>query len=274
MIKTKSFVLFLFIPFFCVATDLKPWFGTEYEAEIRATLLYQNYDSLAIPHHNSFKHKRNDAFMTLSATYPFRRYCGEFEATAADTRHQKYRWDNFRITGRYQWMDETDGFPLSLVTGITLTEPFSRALHDISSFHHGHIEAEAHLSFGKKYGYSCSNFYIFRWWNVTGIGKAEEDHPWYREDVACEYNYGDVHQFRGFVHTLWGTGKKNLHPHHFKGYGDIKHKSVDVGFRYSYTLGCWGIWSIQYARRVYASNFPENANLALIEYYYPFGSQY
>ena len=146
-------------------------------------------------------------------------------------------------------------------------------MHDISSFHHGHIEGEVHLSFGKKYGYPCSKDYLFRWWNVVGIGIADEGSPWIREDAACEYNYDDVHQFRGFVNTLWGTGKDNLHPHHFKGYGNIKHKSVDVGIRYGYTIGCWGTLSIQYARRVYAYNFPKNANLALFEYYFPFGYQ-
>lgn len=273
MRQTKLLFLLLFIPLLCEATDLKPWFGNEYEVEIRAKILYQNYDSISIPHHRSFKHNENDAFMTLSAAYPFKRYCGEFEATAADTRYQRYRWDNFRITGRYQWLTEAHGDDFTLVTGITLTEPFSRALHDISSFHHGHIEGEFTLSFGQKYGFPCSNDYVFRWWNVTGVGTSDVGEPWAREDLACEYNYEDIHQLRGFVHTLWGFGKRNLRPHHFKGYGKINHKSVDLGIRYSYSLGCWGTVSIQYARRVFAYNFPENANLALFEYYFPFGSQ-
>lgn len=266
--------IFSFFPFMCAATDLKPWFGREYEFEIRTTLLYQNYDSLAIPHHSSEIHTANDVFLTLSVAYPFRRYCGEFEATAAHTHHQHYRWDNFRVTGRYQWMDETDGCPFSLVTGITITEPYSRALHDISSFHHGHIEVEAHLSFGKKYGYPCSQLYLFRWWNVIGIGKAEEDDPWYREEVACEFAYDTIHQFRGFIHALWGAGGKHLRPHDFRGYGDIKHRSIDLGVRYSYTLDCWGTLSLQYARRVYARNFPADANLVTFEYYFPFNNFY
>ncbi len=269
----KLFFLFLFIPLICTATDLKPWFGNNYETEIRATLIYQNYNAISIPHRHSFRHNENDAFMTLSATYPFKRYSGEFEATAADTRYQKYRWDNFRITGRYQWMTEAEGDEFSLVTGLTLTQPYSRALHDISSFHHGHIEGEATMSFGQKYGRPCSHDYTFRWWSVTGIGASDVGSSWVREDLACEYNHDDTHELRGFVNTLWGLGGKNLRPEHFKGYGNINHKSVDLGIRYSYTIGCWGTLSIQYARRVYAYNFPENTNLALCEYYFPFGSQ-
>ena len=30
-------LLLLFLPIFCMATDLKPWFGNEYEFEFRAT---------------------------------------------------------------------------------------------------------------------------------------------------------------------------------------------------------------------------------------------
>jgi hypothetical protein len=268
----KLLFLFFLFPFFCEATVLKPWFGSDHEVEIRSSVLYQNYSSIAIPHHR-FRRHANDVFMTLSATYPFRRYCGEFEATVANTRHQNYRWDNYRVTGRYQVMNELDGSPITLTAGITLGEAFSLALHDVSSFHHGHLEGEFHLSFGKKYGYPCSHDYIFRWWNVFGIGTSDIGSPWLREEIACEYNDRGVHQWRCFAHTLWGVGQQNLRYLHFKGYGSINHQSVDVGVRYGYTIDCWGTLSIQYARRVYASNFPQNANLTLVELYIPFGIQ-
>lgn len=290
MIRNALLLLFFSIPLVCSATDRKPWIGSEHEAEIRASLLYQNYSSIAASHHrecesddtesyssssdhHSFKETQNDVFLSFSAAYPLWRFCGEFEATVACTRHQSHCWDNFRITGRYQWLSEIRGASLSMVTGITATEPLSRALHDISSFHHGHVEGEAFLSIGKKYGCTCFKNYQFRWWNVAGIGTAEIGSPWIREDAAFEYIYCDVNHFRLFVNTLWGIGKKDLRPEHFKGYGNIKHRSVDVGIRYSFYTGCWGTLSAEYARRIYAHNFPRNANLFLFEYYLPFGSQ-
>ncbi len=274
MAQAAFLSLFLFITAICAATDLKPWFGNEYETEIRATVLYQNYHSISAPHHHAHKRNENDRFTTFSAAYPFRRYCGEFEVTSANTRHQKYRWDNFRVTGRHQWASEIDGDPLSMVAGLTLTEPLSRALHDISSFHHGHLEGEIHFSLGKKYGYpQCCKDYLYRWWNVIGFGIADVGSPWVRGDAAFEYNYDGINQFRGFINTLWGLGRNNLRIHRFKGYGSIEHKSVDLGIRYGYTLGCFGTLSLQYAHRVYAYNFPKNANLVLLEYYFPFGTQ-
>ena len=104
-------VLFLFAPLVCLATDLEPWFGEEYEVEIRTIALYQYYDSIATPVHHRHTKPNNDAFVTLSAAYPFRRFCGEFEITGAYTRHQKCGWDNTRLTGRYQCWNEIEGAP-------------------------------------------------------------------------------------------------------------------------------------------------------------------
>lgn len=268
-------IIFLSISLGCWATDLKPWFGNDYEVEFRGTLLYQNYNSISTSCTCRHRHNNNnnDIFATFSAAYPFKRFSGEFEVTAASTRHQPYNWDNIRITGRYQWMNDIDGDPISLVTGLTVDQCFTGALHDISSFHHGHLEAEAHVAFGKTYGDLYEQGYLYRWWGVLGIGDADTGWVWLRGDVAGEYYYDDRHLFRGFMKTLWGTGHKDLNPRHFDGYGKIQHRSVDLGIRYSYSMDCWGTVSLEYAHRVYAHNFPKDVNLLLFEYYYPFGSQ-
>lgn len=273
MKKIRTFIYFIFISSICQGTDFKPWFGNEYEVELRALGVYQNYDDLAVSHKRDSKHVENDAFMTFSAAYPFRKFCCEFETTLADTRHQHGRLDNFRLTGRYQLLDEQEGDFLSVVVGLTVTQPLSRALHDISSFHHGHIEEENTLSFGKKYGDIGLKDYRYRWWNVFGIGLSDIGSPWMREYAAFEYRYEELHQFRAFINTLWGTGSEKLLRYCFIGYGHIAHRSVDIGLRYEYDSNGWGALSVQYARRVYASNFPENANLISLEYYFPFGSQ-
>lgn len=278
--------LLLIFPFACVATNLKPWFGTEYEFELRETALYQNYRSLAIPNrsHRELSHRSsnvhcpdqrtsNDLFITTSIEYPFKRYSGEFEATAAFTHYQTQRWDNFRVTGRYLLQSEAVGAPFSMVIGITLTQPLTRGLQDVSSFHHGHLEGELHLSVGKKYGPSCSSDYFFRSWGYISVGTSDIGNPWIRGELAAEYKYNDNQELRGIINGIYGAGSRNLCERKFTGYGTIKHRSVDIGMRYAYTLGCWGTVSLQYSRRVYAYNFPSEANLVLFEYYFPFGHQ-
>lgn len=269
----KIFLLLICLFSSLHATDLKPWFGKEYETELRASLLYQNYDSIASSFFNVYGHA-NDAFLNVSAAYPFRRYCGEFEATVARTHHQNYRWDSFRFTGRFQALDDREGDCVSLVGGLTFIQAFSRALHDISSFHHGHFEGLFTLSAGKKYGFTRYHDYLYRWWNVFGIGNGDVGVPWTMDYFAFEYIFWDCHHLRCFTEILWGTGSESIFGNCFDGYGFIKHRSVDVGFRYEYDFWCLGRLSVQYARRLYALNFPKNANLVLIEFYIPFGTQY
>jgi hypothetical protein len=271
------FLLFLLIlaPFLSHshAIDVMPWIENEVEMEIRAETLFQSYNSIQNPRHD-FKRHEQDYFWTLSASFPFRNYRGEFEFTAAHTRHQCRRIDNYRISWCYQWLDDTlDDDPLSLMTGIILTEPMTRALQDVSSFHHGHIEGEFFLSFGQRFGPSCSKDYSFRYWNVCGVGTADFGSAWIREDAAMEFNDQDVQYLRLFTNTLWGLGRHHIRPQCFKGYGKIKHRSIDIGCRYGVLLGCFGTLSVQYARRVFTRNFPKNANLVLLEYDLPFGSQ-
>src|SRR5437868_908175 len=150
MFKIKIFLLCM-IPFSIQATNLIPWFGNIYEAELRASGLYQNYDRISSGHH-TYKRNANDYFLTLSAEYPFKRYSGEFEATGARThKQQPIRLDNVRITGRYLWTDQLEGDPFNIVSGIIVDLPLTHAVHDPSSFHHGHIEGELNVAFGKKY---------------------------------------------------------------------------------------------------------------------------
>lgn len=273
MFQIKNFLFLIGFPIFIHATDLKPWYGKDYETEIRASILYQNYQSIASPFFTKFG-SANDVFFNLSAAYPFRRYCGEFEATVARTHHQNYRWDNFRFTGRFQVLDDREGDCITLVGGITFIQAFSRALHDISSFHHGHVEGLFTLSVGKKYGFTRFHDYLYRCWNVIGIGAADVGVPWVMDYFAFESIHRDVHHVRWFTEILWGTGGENIFGHCFEGYGFIKHRSVDVGVRYSFDFPCWGTLSLQYARRLYALNFPKNANLLFVEFYFPFGTQY
>jgi hypothetical protein len=273
MSKLKILLLLLFFPIFIHATDLIPWFGNIYEAELRTEILYQNYQSISSGHH-TYKKNANDYFLTLSVEYPFKRFSGQFEATGAHThRQQPYRLDNVRVTGRYQWTDQLEGDPFNIVSGVIVDFPLTHAVHDVSSSHHGHLEGELNVAFGKKYGYPGTRNYHFRWWSVIGIGLAEEGSPWVRDDAALEFNFANRHHLRAFVNTLWGLGRDDLRLPEFRGYGSIRHQSVDVGFRYSFDAGCYGTLSIQYARRVYAFNFPEKTNLVMLEYYISFGMQ-
>lgn len=252
------------------ATELMPWFDTNLQIEARTSYTFQTYPSLAGNRHCRH-YSSDDSFLTASLYLSALEMLNlELELTAAETHKHDFGFDNFRLTARYLWLDDIIGDPVSLITGLTVTQAVHRSLHDPSSFHHGKIEAELHASLGREL--TCHDTWILRWWGALGIGQADVGWPWIRGNFTTEVRVADGQWARGFIHTLWGLGHKSIHsPHSFHGYGPIRHQSIDLGAGYDYRFDIWGTLSLEYAFRVYARNFPKHANRITISYLYPFG---
>lgn len=253
------------------AADLRPWYPRFAEIQPQATYLYQNYQTVQSPD-GDFHYSSNDSFLTLSAGIPYYQWYGEFDVVLANTRHRTFGLDNLNLTARYQIWDDVAGVDqYSLVGGLTVFTAVKRAVRDISSFHHGQIEAEAHLAIGKETSDNCERFWNSRWWGIVAVGIADIGSPWLRLNYQWEKNFFDIYQWGVFANTLWGFGGDNLSHHHFRGYGPIGHRSVDVGLFATYNFEWGGILTASYAFRAYARNFPANTNLLSISFLYPFG---
>ena len=168
-------------------------------------------------------------------------------------------------------MDDDIGDPFSLTMGLSLNRAWREAVNDISSFHHGRNEAFLHMAIGKQDIQGST--WLSRWWGVVGIGTADRWTPWIVANAAYEWNQYDPHRLRLYVNSLWGCGTRKLDVCDFGGYGPLDHRSIDIGLYYSYELDYYGMLSIDYAHRVYARNFPDNANIVTLSYIYPFGPE-
>ncbi len=68
-----------------------------------------------------------------------------------------------------------------------------------------------------------------------------------------------------------GVWQSNLNPCHFHGYGSIRHRSIDLGFCYTYLLEFYGNTNLTYSYRLYAHNYPIHAHQILAQFLYTFG---
>lgn len=260
----KFLIFSLLLPLALQATELAPWYGRSLEIELRGSALLQYFRSIATPVKPARYHSFGQ-FYTLSSATSFDRIGAELELILAKTPARSFGFDNFRFTGRYIALDDVIGDPVSLTIGATLTGAGKRAVYDISSFHHGIFEIEAHAALGREV--PCERFWVSRWWGLFGCGTAIDGRPWLRGNLTLERNFWDIHALQAFVHTLWGLGKYNINlKKPFPGYGLINHRSVDLGLRYSA-----GVFSVEGVRRVYAWNFPKNATLLMLRITYPIG---
>ncbi len=252
------------------ATELAPWYSRYLELQPKATALYQAYRTIDTV--DGFKKRgSNDLFLFLSLAGAYSIYSIEFESTFANTRHRNFGPADLRLTGRYQWLDDTIDDPVSLVTSLTAMQVFTLARNDISSwFYHGGIQFEFDVSVGKEL--VCEQFWVSRLWAVGGIGVADIGSPWLRCNIAWDHNWWDAHQVNIFVNTVRGLGGEGLHLHrHFHGYGPIHYQSVDAGIEYDYQFECGAVVGISYIRRLYALNCPRCVNMGSMSLLFPFG---
>lgn len=265
----KAGVLFFLLSFTQgAATEYQPWLGNSYEFEFRTSLIYESYSKLAVDSHLK-PYSSDNVFLNASLSNATPDFGVELEAVEVSTRQQKGKMDQLKLTGRYSWLDDLAGDSWSLIPGFSYRQAFKNSLKDISCFHHGLYEGEVFLSFGKEK--SLDTYWHSRWWSLIGIGMAERGSLWLRFQLVYERCWWDKHRMRLFLHSLWGGGNKKLSIHHFNGYGSIRHRSVDLGLRYTYSLDYFGTASLEYSYRIYAQNFPIYTHHLLAQLLYTFG---
>ena len=146
----------IYIPLvFCIlnsfnvdATVQQPWYPEgAVELQARAEYLYQAFNEVESSHRN-FYYRSRDSFLNLSVLGALEGYGAELEALLSDTRHHSIYPDCFKLTGRYQVLNDSVSDPVSIIAGMTAIIPTTHGLDDIGSFHHGHFEVEAHAAIG------------------------------------------------------------------------------------------------------------------------------
>lgn len=171
--------------------------------------------------------------------------------------------------GRYQLLDGFGSDVVSLVLGGRAFFVPTRNMRDFSSPYHAQGNVEINCSIGKQW---CgTSRYAMMLWGLLGVGQANRGLPWIRPEL-----YFDVQLPKGSVSiygkSYIGLGRtKNLFLSRFdRGYGDIQHRSIDLGMRYIVDAGIWGDLSLNYQYRVWAYSFPANANTFYLLYRLPF----
>ena len=270
--RSRGFFIFslfsILIHSLLFSLELKPWFDPMFELQSRVATIGQLY-TFVDTKEGLKKHPAGNFFLDLEFySTLWQNWSVEVEAVTAATRHRTFGPDTLSLTGRYLWLDDVVGDPLSLTTGVTLYKVFKPARRDLSVFHHGGIEAELHAAVGKEA--SCLGRWRSRVWAVAGFGIGDLGSPWMRADAHWEHRWCDLHQLRLSLLSILGLGQRSLkHLDHFHGYGPIQHHSVDAGVRYTYLFDHGIALNAEYAFRLYARNCPAYVHFILVILDYP-----
>jgi hypothetical protein len=259
---------FLF-PFAVFALEEQPWFGDVYQCHFLGSYAFSRFNSVqnGVPQLTK-PFNANQLYFGLDFC-PSPIWSIDTDLQFADTTAMSFNFRSLALQGRYLWLDDIIGDPISFVTGANIRFTSSKALRDLSCPSHGNVDFELNFALGKEW--EASGNWLMRVWGYGAVGHANRGAPWVRALVSLETNIEDVHKIALYAEGVNGYGRHvHVDTEHFYGYARIREKVIDVGIRYGYRMGVYGTLRFEYIRRVLAKSAPQRVNTGSISYLLPF----
>jgi hypothetical protein len=259
-------VMSLFFPKNLFSLDHQPWFGDIYQFYFTSKYAYSTYSSVD----DSVKplgHRSHDHLLYFGLDLPVStEWSFDTDLHFVDTPRQSFSFSSMAFQGRYLWLDDIVGDPVTLTTGLSTRYVSSKSLRDVSCPFHGDLGFEGTLAIGKESAEREN--WRFRVWALSGLGCANVGSPWIRGLFAFESNIQARHKLGVFTELNQGFGpKKKVDIDHFYGYGKIRYRWVDLRFRYGVKMGTYGTLRFEYQRRLVAKRAPQDVNTFAISYF-------
>lgn len=265
----KFFFSLLSFPLWLGALEAQPWFGDVYEFHFLGSYAYSQFDKVqnGVPQLTSlFQSHVGYAGLDFS---PSPEWSIDTDLQVAGTTQDSFYFRSWGIQGRYLWLDDIVGDPITFTTGLDARVQSTTSLRDVSSPYHANVDFEFNFALGKEF--DAADSWRFRTWAYGAIGQANRGSPWVRAIVALETNIEDAHKLGLFATGMNGYGgHRKVYIDHFNGYAKIRQKSIDLALRYGYRVGVWGTIRFEYQRRVLAKSCPQNVNTFVLSYLLPF----
>lgn len=271
VIKKSAFILLssAFLAPQACALHTKPWLGNGYEFELDSAFTYSRYRkvqdaSVQLRHPSNDKLYALDLGFTASDAMDF-----EAEMEFADTPRQSLGWRSAALQGRYLWLNDIEGDPCSLITGLNVREVSKHSVRDVSSPYHYYLNFELNTAVGKEW--SSQGLWTMRAYGLAALGQANRGSPWLRGLGVWEGNIRDRHRFLFDIDGYFGLGNKgHVDVDRFHGWARVHHQSIDLGLGYAMHMQIWGTLGIKFAYRLFAHSFPEHVYFLTFFYHLPF----
>jgi hypothetical protein len=264
----------ILIVFLCLFSSLgalqrKPWLSPIWEFELDTSYTFSRYHHFSEAKKQIERPANDQLFYVDLGVAPAADWSVDVDFEVADSPRRPFGFQSVAAQYRKLLLDDVIGDPISLTTGISCREVFSKSVKDVNSPYHSYVNVELNASMGKEW--EDPPYWRMRSYLFTALGMANRGAPWVRLYAAWEHNQKDEQQWKLFAEGYVGFGHVHeVNIDHFHGYASIHHRSIDVGIAYRYLFLLWGSLSIEYAHRVYARSFPAHVNFFTVRYRLPF----
>ena len=163
-------------------------------------------------------------------------------------------WDTAQVCGRYLFLSDLAGDPVSLSTGLTVTFGSNDARRSVAEFVPSNANGELSVAMGKEWA-RCEEWLV-RVWALGAGGLANQGRPWLRGSVHL-----DVQPWAGFalyssVGGIASFGSQRCWGPVFPGYAEVRARWLDLQLAAAYSSQTWGTWGLEYRTRLQSTRAP------------------
>ena len=250
-----------------------------YEFQLEALWQWSDYSSVA----NSTKHygSTDQLWQFDFSVSPIETWEVAAEVELFLTSRVNWTARSYALGVKKQFLDDLTGDPFALsVLGKIRYVP-SQSLDQISSPYSNPMNYSLGGCFGKEW--SAEGYWTFRINAYFELGLGSQGAFWNYDLIAAAFVLGKTHEFKGSLDSYIGlgefhwdsgspvlSGRNEVNPNNFFGWGDYHHRSSDLKITYTKHLDIWGEWGVSYTERLFAFCYPEHFRAFEIFYRFPF----
>lgn len=191
----------------------------------------------------------------------------ELEVDVARTKKNAWILASAKESCNYVIWDDARGDPFAFSLWGAIAEVPTVALNDPALFHLGNFEGEFELRVGKEWSWGAE--WTYRCFGGVSVLGGSRGNLGGKGLLAYQYKcFSHLIEFRGEGYV--GGGSRCLHLDHFKGYGPLAYRFIDLFASYSYLCEYGNEFKLELLSRVFSHNSP-SGNLGLrFEWTLPF----
>lgn len=208
--------------------DYFPWLGNDFELEMTPYYSFRYFPSVDTDRPNFKKSEIGNILGTEFTLTAMREWSIGLFASLAQTTQIDFGLNSVSFMAAAQWSNDRLGDALTCTSFFIANGNTSKATRDLILYHSARWELEGHTAFGKEWAVASS--WCYRTWLDVGLGFGTTGAPYLKSSLFIEHNHQDCYLIGLFAKTWIGFGSRPL-KNPFYGYGSIRHRNVDVGFR-------------------------------------------
>lgn len=247
------FLSILLISSVLSATDELPWIDRTLVPVVSLEVFGETFDALNSNGNKISYHGRTIGANGSLFIAPMSNLSGEIEVFTARTHKRSYSIDAFKETVRYLIYEDALGDPFAWSVGASFTQVLAQGYRDPSLIYQGLFLGEIHTAQGIEV--CCTAEVTSRVFALEAIGFSG-DSPWLRGRFGVDLTSLCGQSIACSLEGLYGLGGHRLCPSHFKGYGSVAYRTLDLNLEYALRTDDWNVYYLGLVYGLYARNAP------------------